>query len=319
MTPTFRRLLVLAFATFALASQACTLASPTTVETKPLGDDDDTKQDADPTESTKSASSSGTSSAASKCEAKLVKVDVSKLTACGEGQGHCYPKSKVPGDTSTMLACDKADEVCVADAILTSGGDKLKACKVQVLSGAAGACISLGTMPEGSDKEQAKGNLKQDVCADGEVCAPCTNPLENNADTGICGAIGVSDGDCGGAAGGGDATKPAAPAKPAPCCGGKGTCLDGKAIGEGGNDLKPDSCTDGLVCAPTSLVSGKAVKCDGGLLGDGICMGECFNDMLASIGGVFLDQGSCDKAELCVPCAFASKMAPDGTKVPGCE
>jgi hypothetical protein len=306
------KLLVLAFATLATASQACTLASPTTVETKPL---DDANQDSDATESTKSNGT--TTNAASKCEAKLVKVDVSKLTACGDGAGHCYPKSKVPGDARAMLACNEADEVCVADAVLTAGGGKLKSCKVQVLSGAAGACISLGTMPEGSDKDQAKANLKQDACAAGEVCAPCTNPLEGNADTGICGAVGVSDGDCGGGTGGPAPTTPAKPAQT--CCGGKGTCLDGKALAEAGTDLKPDSCRDGLVCAPQSLVTGKPMKCDGGLLGDGICLGKCFDDTLNSLGAVFLDQGSCDKEELCVPCTFASKMAPDGTKVPGCE
>ena len=313
------KLLVLAFASVALASQACTLASPTEVKMVPASadDDDDDKQASDATESTKSASS--TSDKAGSCSgAKLVKADLSKLTACGDGAGHCYAKSKLPASAAAnMIACDKAGEVCVQDAILEAAGGKLKSCKVAVLSNAAGACIALGTMPEGSDKDQAKANLKQDVCDAGQVCAPCTNPLQNNADTGICGAIGVSDSECGGASSG---TTTTAPAKAAPaCCGGKGSCLDSKALGEGGKDLKADSCSDGLVCAPTSLVTNKAVKCSSGFLGNGICMGKCFNDMLSGIGGIFLSQDKCADEELCIPCTFASQMAPDGTKVPGCE
>ena len=313
------KLAIASLALIAVASQACTLASPTTVEMKPIEDTE--KQDSDATDSTSSTKS--TSAAATTCNAKLVKVDVSKLTACGDGAGHCYPKSKTPG-ASAMAACPNAGpnagpnetEVCVEDAILTAGGGKLKSCKVAVLSNAAGACIALGTMPEGSDKEQAKANLKRDVCAEGELCAPCTNPLQGNADTGICNAVGVSDSDCGASTG--DTSKTTEPAKPAPtCCGGKGTCL--ASAGDTTKDLKQDSCTEGLVCAPASLVSNKATKCNGGLLGKGICMDGCFNDMLKSVGSIFLGQDVCGAGESCVPCTFASGMAPDGVKVPGCE
>src|SRR4051812_21899498 len=148
------KLLVLAFASVALASQACTLASPTEVKMVPASaDDDDDKQASDATESTKSASSK---SGADSCSgAKLVKADLSKLTACGDGAGHCYAKSKLPASAAAnMLACDKAGEVCVQDAILEAAGGKLKSCKVAVLSNAPGACITVGTMPEGSDKDQ---------------------------------------------------------------------------------------------------------------------------------------------------------------------
>jgi hypothetical protein len=281
-------------------------------------------QDSDATDSSKSdsADTQSSSSAPNACSgAKLVKVDVSKLTACGDGAGHCYPKSKMPAAAGDkMAACDKAGEVCVQDAILEAGGGKLKSCKVEVLSGAAGACITVGTMPEGSDKDQAKANLKQDVCDAGEVCAPCTNPLQGNADTGICGAVGVSDTECAG--GSSTASGSTTTTAPAPsCCGGKGSCLAASVVGEAGKDMTQDSCSAGLVCAPQSLVTNKAQTCKAGvILGKGICMNGCFNDMLQNLGGILLDKGdTCADDDLCVPCTFVTKMAPDGVKVPGCE
>ena len=309
MTSLSSKVLVLALAAVAVASQACTLASPTEVKMVPAtGDDDDdtAKQESNATEADTSKSPGKT------CDAKLVKVDVTKLTACGGNSGHCYPKSKIPGGGAGGMPCEKADEICVADVILKAGGDKLDACKVQAMGNAEGVCIPLGTIPEGPDKELAKTNLKQDVCPSGLVCSPCTD-IRTNTSTGLCGSVGVSDGSCGAGAGtGGDA----APAKTAPapaCCGGKGQCISNTVS----DKMAKDTCTGDLVCAPASLTKGQAVKCDA-ILGKGICLDACFNEMLA-VGGMILGQSTCSEGESCIPCVFASMMAPDGAQVPGCE
>ena len=318
------KVFALSFVAVALAAQACTLASPTEVKMVPAtgGDDDDAKSESAATDPSKTSSSGSSTSSAASC--KLAAVDTSKLTACGDGAGHCYPKSKIPKGPSSdkLMDCPgDATQACVQDTILKAGGSKVKACKVEVLKNAPGACMALATMPEGSEKEQAKGNLKQDACAAGEVCAPCTNPLAGNTDTGLCGDVGVSADDCTGApstsSSSGGATTTAAAAA---CCGGKGSCMDGKVLGDTADDMSQDTCSSDMVCAPQALVAGKATSCTAGTLqGKGICMDKCFNGMLDKVGGFFLDQDVCATNELCVSCIFAKKMAPPNAKVPGCE
>lgn len=314
------------FVALALAAQACTLASPTEVKMVPAsGDADDAKSEAAATDPTKASSSSGGSSSAAASTCKLSVIDTSKLTACGDGAGHCYPKSKVPASPSSdkLMPCADASQVCIQDTILKAGGNPVTSCKVEVMGNAPGACMALGTMPEGSEKEQAKGNLKQDACAAGEICAPCKNPLAGNADTGLCGPMGVSADDCtGGPAAGGSSSggTTTAPAPAAACCGGKGSCMDGTILGDTAKDMSQDTCTGSMVCAPSSLISGKATTCTAGVLqGKGICMDGCFNSLLDKLGGIFLDQDVCATGESCVSCLFAKKMAPEGAKVPGCD
>jgi hypothetical protein len=305
------KVLVLAFASLAIASLACTLASPTEVQLVPA------KQDSDVRDGTKTAAQTAGSDGKADgktCAAKLAKVDVSKLTACGDSGGHCYPKSKVPGGGAGALPCEKADEVCVADVILEAGGDKLTACHVQAMGGAEGVCIPLGPIAEGPEKELAKTNLKQDVCAEGLVCSPCVD-IRTNTSTGLCGPVGVSEGTCGGGSDSAttSSTTTKAPAAAPTCCGGKGTCMPNTIS----DKMSKDTCTGDLVCAPMALTQGKATKCDS-RLGAGICLDACFNDMLA-LGGMILGQDKCADSESCIPCTLVSMMAPDGAQVPGCE
>jgi hypothetical protein len=310
------KLAILAFASVAIASQACTLASPTTVEMKPADDGD--SQDSDATESDAKTSTSTSSSAATTCSAKFVQPDLASLKACGNGKGHCYAHEKMNAAMQNFFAADRCTggEVCVDDEFIKAGGKELTACKG---IGGAGRCVvfELNAPMVATPEAVALKNGKSD-CAAGLVCVPCVDPSHDNADTGICHPQGLLDAACTGGSTSTSTTTP--PAKPAAtCCGGKGTCLDGSGLGDSAKEMKQDSCSAGLVCAPQSLVSNKAVKCDAGFLGKGICMDSCFNDMLSGIGGVFLSQDACAQGEKCIPCTFASGMAPDGVTVPGCE
>lgn len=311
------KLLVLAFASVAIASQACTLASPTSVEMKPLAQDQDaTEGDDDDADAKKG----GSSSKASTCSAKFVKPDLATLKACGDGKGHCYAKEKMNSAMQAFFAADSCagGEVCVDDEFIKAGGGELAKCKGL---GGVGRCIAFElNAPMVATPEAAALKGKKTECDGDLVCVPCQNIQDNNADTGFCQPQGLMDAACSG----GDATtapKTTTPAKPAAtCCGGKGTCMDGSGLGESAKQMNQDSCDSGLVCAPQSLVSGKAKTCKAGtLLGKGICMAGCFNDMLDTLGGLALDQATCDEGDLCVPCMFASKMAPEGVTVPGCE
>ena len=80
------------------------------------------------------------------------------------------------------------------------------------------------------------------------------------------------------------------------------------------SEVKTDVCTGDNICAPTSLVTGKPVVCSS-LLGSGVCMDKCFNDMMAIAGDIgFLSNKGCGTIELCIPCALVS-----GKGVPGCK
>jgi hypothetical protein len=153
------------------------------------------------------------------------------------------------------------------------------------------------------------------------VCAPCTDPTHGNAPTPFCQPIGVHDADCA-ASGGGDAGAPAPP--PAPlvgCCttGGvsNGVCLAESAIPEANRaSTKADTCTTGNKCVPKAMVEGKPVTCST-LLGAGVCMDQCFDEMMSLAGGIgILSRLNCGATELCIPCSLASS---GGTKVPGCS
>ncbi len=252
----------------------------------------------------------GDSSPSSSCGTDdYVKPDLSTLTACGSGKGHCYDKTKVPL-ADQMTACTDASQVCVPDDILEADGSKPKGCTSIV---GPGGCVTASLFPE--IEKQGGGALKQDVCDAGQLCVPCTDPTHNNAPTPFCQPIGVHKNACGAPAPAGDAGGAPLPA----CCtsNGKshGVCLPDSAIpASQQSSTSQQECATGNKCVPAAFVAGTPVKCDSGLFGSGVCMDGCFNSML-SIGGQIglLSSKGCDTSELCIPCSFVS-----GQGVPGC-
>lgn len=93
-------------------------------------------------------------------------------------------------------------------------------------------------------------------------------------------------------------------------------CISETAVPEGQRDqTKQDVCTTGTECVPAAFVAGAPVKCSAGLLGSGVCMDKCFNDMMSIAGVVgILKSNACGSSELCIPCGLVS-----GQGVPGCQ
>jgi hypothetical protein len=318
MTPFSTKALILSFAAFALASQACTLASPTEVKMVPK--DDTAGTSAAATDAKSSADPSGASDAAMTCSAKFTKPDLSTLTACGNGKGHCAVKANMTTPMQKFFGPDtcKDGQVCVDDEFIKAGGSELKKC-TSSLAG-AGRCVVYDlNAPMVADGRGAVLKTAKSECDAGLTCVPCVDPTNNNADTGICHPAGLTDGAC--SAAGSDTTSAAPAAPAAECCGGKGQCMLKSGMPNGAGDkMEQDTCADANVCAPKALVAGQASKCTTMLM-SGICLGGCFNSMLEKVGEVgLLRQGDCADAESCVPCSVIKKfIAGDGTPVPGCE
>ncbi len=91
------------------------------------------------------------------CTGAFAKPELASLTACGDGQGHCYSGMKTP--LPQLPACTRGSgDTCIPDKVLQANGGKLKACTF--LNGKPGACMSL-LVKEIADH---KGQLQPDVC-----------------------------------------------------------------------------------------------------------------------------------------------------------
>lgn len=292
----------------------CSLASPTYITStqESVEDDSDASASSAPGSGGSSAPSGGPAVTCSGTD--FAKVDVSKLTACAGGKGHCYDKSKTPLGPQ-LVACPEAGKVCVPDEILKAGGDKLTSCKSVI---GPGGCVSASLLPE--VEKQGGGALTADVCTDGMLCLPCNDPRAGGGPTPFCQPIGVFEKECsgGGAAPGADGGTTAPTAFPA-CCTTAGTsngiCLPESAIPPEQRAEAPAlTCAAGNKCVPKAFVEGKQVACSS-LLGAGVCMDKCFDQMMALAGGIgILGKDVCGTSELCIPCALVS-----GKGVPGCK
>jgi hypothetical protein len=299
---------VVGLVVMAVIGSACTLASPTYITTQqgkePAGDGG---------KGTTTGSPSGDTTPATCKTDDFIKPDLSKLKACADGKGHCYDKTKT-AMSSMLVACDNAAEVCVPDEMLEAGGAPLKSCKSII---GDGACVTIDVIPR--IKEEGGSALSQDTCDADQKCIPCVDPRNGNAPSGFCEPTGVHENAC--SAGAPSATGGDGGAKLPGCCttNGKsnGVCLPETAIPEKMKDQTiDDTCTTGNKCVPAALVDFKPVKCNGGMiLGKGICVDKCFNNMMA-IGDTVgvLGQDVCSETEVCIPCRFLK-----GTGAPGCE
>lgn len=230
---------------------------------------------------------------ARECKSAFAKVELARLEACGDGRGHCWDAKRT---ALTGLPPCSGGRACVPDPVLAAGGGKLRACTF-FIGGKPGVCMS--TLVDDIAKHASE--LQQDSCKPDERCAPCVNPLDGK-DTGLCGGVGVYEGDC--TAGASEA--------PARCCHGAGVCMTPDGIPEDSRgDMKADSCVGGRLCAPASLVGGAPVKCDAlGL--SGVCLDVCFAAELRGTAPV--TRSSCGPTEVCLPCAIGG---PRG--MPGCN
>lgn len=295
-----------------LGLAACSIASPTYVTAG-----EGRTNEADDTAATPKAGTAAPApgdSSGTKCDGPFAKVDVTKLTACEGGKGHCYAKEKVGEFAVQLIACADSTQVCVPDEVLEAGGGKLKTCTSIV---GPGACFTASLVPE--IEKRGGGALKRDVCDADQLCMPCADPTNNNAPTPFCQPIGVYEKAC--ASGGSSTPAPPAP-PPVPCCTTKGVsngiCVVETAVPEDQRSkVKQDVCPAANKCVPRAFVENKPVKCQSGLLGAGVCMDKCFDDMMGTASDIgLLSSAGCGATEVCVPCSFASSS---GQKVPGCD
>lgn len=231
------------------------------------------------------------------CDSPFVAVDVAKLTACGDGKGHCFDGSKVAIATTELTPCADPSQVCVPDKVLAANGAKPKSCNF-LNSGKPGACTST-LVKQINDN---KGALTPDVCDADERCAPCISPLDGT-NTGLCDPAGAHESACVGGT---------SDAQQETCCHGMGACLDESAVPADQRDMvSREVCSEGKLCAPASMASGKPKKCS--TIGfSGVCLDICFSAMLKSVKPVM--GGGCGPTEVCLPCLIGK-----GQGMPGCD
>ena len=108
-------------------------------------------------------------------------VDVSTLTACGDG-AHCVQTALVPAAMASQLARlpSPAGTLCAPDVFIVSAGNYIpKTCAS--LDAAEGRCLNV-VIPQ---VKAQSAQLTQDICAAYEKCVPCYSPLDGS-DTGAC-------------------------------------------------------------------------------------------------------------------------------------
>lgn len=261
-------------------------------------------------------STSGSCSAAGAALAPADPGQFPKCACAAGGAARCIAKAIVPADqVSSLDACAAVgDGVCVPDKLVQSGGAAPKTCKSPF---GEGRCMSL-CVPEVAKNAAVLNRGEGDVCDADERCAPCLDPLKNNAPTGVCEIGAPSPVDCGGdgSAKGGGATGGSAPA-PVQCpysgpplvdvttfpsCGAGARCVPAAVVPVASQPLL-GACPTGL-CAPEKSVAA------GGQYLPKVCSavasaeGRCVNVNIPAIAAqrAMLQPDVCDPDELCAPC-----------------
>lgn len=230
------------------------------------------------------------------CDSAFVQPDLSKLEACGNGQGHCYAADKI--SLSGLPECSTPGEICVPDKVLNANGGTLKSCKF-FIKDAPGVCGSLLFTELAANKDQVPASPECD--GENERCTPCIHPLDGS-NTHQCEPQGVHAEACVGGAS----------AKPLPsCCHNSGVCMNADAAPEGQRDsLSRDTCSKDKLCAPAAMVDGNPSRCYAFGL-PGVCLDVCFAAMLGPSKPVM--GSDCRATEVCLPCVIGK-----GQGMPGC-
>jgi len=217
------------------------------------------------------------------------------------GGAHCIPSSLVPADQLDSLADCDADNKCVPDTLIETGGNFILPTCTSVF-GAEGRCLST-CVPQLADTADS---LPQDICDENERCTPCFDPLQDGAPpTGAC------ELSC-------DPGPVEDPVSAPKCCEGLGTCVPTSSVPADLVELLPaDTCPQEdyeLVCAPDTFIEDPdytAPACEtGGIFNAaGACLPDC---LITGLQGFFVGQGTCEDGYSCAPCTDPITMGPTG-------
>jgi hypothetical protein len=252
-------------------------------------------------------------------DGKTQVVDPKTFAACG--CGHCLPTALVPAAQQSLLSMCAGGGYCAPDTFIESGGKFVpKTCSS--VAGAEGRCLPSCLPPIAAQAAQ----LPKDVCAAGEKCAPCYNPVASDPSkpTGACNIA---------------CDKPAEPpvmltcpwtgppvVDPAtfpacsPSCAGA-HCVPAAMVPAAQQSLLA-ACTGGF-CAPDSVIAGagksvpKSCSPFANTPAEGRCLSTCI-PMVAQKASELV-QDSCAADELCVPCYDPFSAAATGACTIACD
>jgi hypothetical protein len=234
---------------------------------------------------------------ASACAPTGPMIDLSTFTECPTCVGkaaHCVPTTLVqataPGQVSQLTPCTSPDAgaaatLCVPDVLIKTLG-KYDPPDCASIGGGAGRCLSecIGAVAN------LGSFLPKATCADGEKCAPCSDP-RTGADTGAC-SLQCDVG----------------PTEPkvlfAKCCSDQsGLCVPPDIVDPTqAKALAQDSCSAGNLCAPAKFADPtfhpQVCTSVGGA--EGRCLSKCVS--LVAKNESLLPAGGCAANELCAPC-----------------
>jgi hypothetical protein len=244
-------------------------------------------------------------------------------TCCDSGPARCVPADQVAPRIVSFLQPCADGSICVPENIFGLKGEYTPL-ECTSVGGVPGACMTR-CLP---GVQGFIGLLPQAICAEGDVCIPCVNPLDGQ-ETGVCQSFDCSP----------DAVVPDPEPPPDPLsCDNLPTepVIDASIFPE---------CCDGAHCipnefVPTDLLSaltpcpGGASACipdefveTGGFFTPVLCSapgaleGRCLSSCLSFVAeqGDILKKQTCQGNTLCVPCCDPFTGAPTGACDIGCD
>jgi hypothetical protein len=217
------------------------------------------------------------------------------FTACSEDvcpaqNSVCVPTTVLeslgtPASSIELLGACDAENKCVPREFVDATGKFIQP-TCESVACAEGRCLS-SCIPQVATQADL---LPQADCADGQLCAPCTDP-RTGALTGACSQ-------------GCDPGPQEPPVVFAECCGGAGFCVPPEVVPEADRGLLgADTCTGaGELCAPEALSDSTFVPatCTSLAGAEGRCLPDCIPQV--SDQGDRLPVDTCNPGERCAPC-----------------
>jgi hypothetical protein len=210
-------------------------------------------------------------------------VDVTKLDECACSGTYCAPEVLVDEDLRPQLeTCNGG--YCVSGRTLEHGGNYVRKCRA-LFGTFEGRCQSVCLPSVAEDLDV----LTQETCPDGEVCAPCYDPITGE-DTHACHSA--------------PCDQPAEEKKIFEYCfEDTARCVPTEMVPKADRaDLEQRTCPDDMLCVPNELVEDPDYAfppCEPNGV-PGACVPEAVGslDLIRST----LSKGPCPEHHLCVPC-----------------